>query len=57
MDLEEEIHMKHPKGFVIKGRKELVCILINSLYGLMQLPRMWSRKYVTYNLGHGLMGS
>jgi len=21
----------------------------------MQSPRMWSRKYVTYDLGHGLM--
>jgi hypothetical protein len=28
-DLEEEIYMKHPKGFVVKGKKELVCILKN----------------------------
>jgi hypothetical protein len=24
-DLEEEIYMKQPKGFVVNGNKELVC--------------------------------
>jgi hypothetical protein len=24
-DLEEEIYMKQPMGFVVKGKKELVC--------------------------------
>jgi hypothetical protein len=24
-DLEEEIYMKQPKGFVVKGNKEIVC--------------------------------
>ena len=23
-DLEDEIYMKHPKGFVVKGKKDLV---------------------------------
>jgi hypothetical protein len=35
-DLEEEIYMKKPKCFVVKGNKELVCRLKNSLYGLNQ---------------------
>jgi hypothetical protein len=26
-DLEEEIYMKHPEGFAMKGKKELVCKL------------------------------
>jgi hypothetical protein len=26
-DLEEEIFMKQPKGYVVKGKKELVCKL------------------------------
>ena len=26
-DLEEEIYMKKPKGFMVKGKKELVCKL------------------------------
>ena len=33
-DLEEEIYMKQPKGFAVKGKKEPVCKLNKSLYGL-----------------------
>jgi hypothetical protein len=33
-DMEEEICMKQPEGFVVKGKKELVCKLKKSLYGL-----------------------
>jgi len=33
-DLEEEISMKQPEGFAVKGKKELVCKLKMSLYGL-----------------------
>ena len=33
-DLEEEIYMKQPEGFGVKGNKELVCRLKKSLYGL-----------------------
>ena len=33
-DMEEEIYMKQPKGFAVKGKKELVCRLKKSLYGL-----------------------
>jgi hypothetical protein len=40
-DLEEEIYMKQPKGFTVKGNKVLVCALRNSLYGLKQSHRMW----------------
>jgi len=32
--MEEEIYMKQPKVFVVKGKKELVCKLKKSLYGL-----------------------
>ena len=39
--LEEEIYMKKPEGFMVKGKKELVCRLNKSLYGLKQSPRMW----------------
>ena len=33
-NLDEEIYMKQPKGFTIKGKKELVCKLKKSLYRL-----------------------
>jgi hypothetical protein len=39
-DLEEEIYMKRQKGFVMKAKKELVCKMKNSMYGLKQSPRM-----------------
>jgi hypothetical protein len=52
-DMEEEIYMKQPKGFVVKGKKEMVCKLKKSLYGLKQSPRMWYQKFDTYMLGLG----
>ena len=33
-DLDEEIYMKQPKGFTVKGKKTLVCKLKKSLYDL-----------------------
>ena len=45
--LEEEIYMKQPEGIVVKGKKELVCKLKKSLYGLKQSPRTWSEiRYI-----------
>ena len=52
-DLEEEIYMKQPKGFMVKGKKELVCRLKKSLYGLKQSPRMWYQKFDTFIQGLG----
>jgi hypothetical protein len=40
-DLEEEIYMKHPKGFTMKGKEDLVCGLKKYLYGLKQSRKMW----------------
>jgi hypothetical protein len=56
-DLEEEIYMKQPEGYVVKGKKELVCKLEKSLYGLKQSPRMWYQKFDTYMLGLGFTRS
>jgi hypothetical protein len=50
-DLEEELYMKQPEGFVMKGKKELVCKLKTFLYGLKQSPRVWYQKFDTYMLG------
>ncbi|MEN7973604.1 MAG: reverse transcriptase domain-containing protein, partial [Verrucomicrobiota bacterium] len=41
-DLEEEIFMEQPAGFVVKGKEKLVCKLDKSLYGLKQAPRAWN---------------
>eukprot|EP00253_Pinus_taeda_P023270 PITA_23270 len=56
-DLEEEIYMKQPKGFAVKGKKELVCKVKKSLYGLKQSPRMWYQKFDTFIRGLGFTRS
>jgi hypothetical protein len=56
-DMEEEIYMKQPEGFVVKGKKDLVCGLKRSLYDLNKSPRMWYQKFDTYNLSLGFVRS
>ena len=47
--------MKQPEGFSVKGKKELVCNLKKSLYGLKQSPRMWYQKFDTCIQGLGFV--
>jgi hypothetical protein len=49
--------MKQPEGFVVRGKKDLVCKLKISLYGLKQSPRMWYQKFDTYILNLGFVRS
>ena len=44
-DLEEEVYIQQPVGFVVKGQVKKVCILIRSLYGLKQAPKQWHQKF------------
>ncbi|KAI3728566.1 hypothetical protein L6452_17204 [Arctium lappa] len=44
-DLEEEIYMEQPEGFVALGQENKVCKLIKSLYGLKQAPKQWHQKF------------
>ena len=38
-DLEEDIYMIRPEGFIVQGQENLVCKLRNNLYGLKQVLR------------------
>ena len=46
-ELEEEIYMEQPDGFVVPGEENKVCRLIKSLYGLKQAPKQWHEKFDT----------
>ena len=37
-DLDEEIYMEQPKGFIVSGQEKKVCWLVKSIYGLKQAP-------------------
>ncbi|GJV69391.1 zinc finger, CCHC-type containing protein [Tanacetum coccineum] len=43
-DLDEEVYMKQPEGFVMPGNKHKVYKLVKSLYGLKQAPKQWHQK-------------
>jgi hypothetical protein len=47
-ELEEEIYMEQPQGFVHQGGEHLVCKIHKSLYGLKQSPRAWNQKLNTF---------
>ena len=44
-DLEEEIYMEQPEGFVSPGQAGKVYRLVKSLYGLKQAPMKWHEKF------------
>jgi hypothetical protein len=44
-DLEENMYMTQPKGFVVEGKKHLGCKLKKSIYDLKQTSRQWYLKF------------
>nr|GEV69014.1 zinc finger, CCHC-type [Tanacetum cinerariifolium] len=52
-NLEEEVYMKQPKGFVMPGNEHKVCKLVKSLYELKQEPKQWHQKFDEVVLSSG----
>ncbi len=56
-DLQEEVYMEQPLGYVDQTHPNLVCRLKKALYGLKQTPRAWSDKIGQYLVKSGFQTS
>ncbi|GJY29354.1 zinc finger, CCHC-type containing protein, partial [Tanacetum coccineum] len=54
-DLDEEVYMNQPHGFIMPGNENKVCKLIKSLYGLKQAPKQWHQKFDEMVLSNGYL--
>ena len=52
-DLNEEIYMDQPEGFISLGQEKKVCRLVKSLYGLKQAPKQWHEKFIKVMMSNG----
>ena len=52
-ELDEEIYMEQPTGFVEEGNKHKVCKLLKSIYGLKQSSRQWYFRFQEVVLSNG----
>ena len=44
-DLEKNVYMAQPRGFVVEGKEHMGCRLKKSIYGLKQASRQWYLKF------------
>src|ERR1041385_13212 len=47
-ELDEEIYMEQPEGFIEPDKEAFVCKLKKSLYGLKQSPRQWYKRFDSF---------
>ncbi|GKB70797.1 zinc finger, CCHC-type containing protein, partial [Tanacetum coccineum] len=52
-NLDEEVYMKQPEGFIMPGNEHKVCKMVKSLYGLKQAPKHWHQKFDEVVLSSG----
>lgn len=52
-DITEEIYMKQPEGYIETHKRNLVCRLHKSLYGLKQSARAWNTKLNSILVNNG----
>ncbi len=47
-NIEEEVYIEQPQGFVLLENRDYVCKLRKALYGLKQAPRAWFSRLESY---------
>ena len=52
-DLEEELYMRQPEGYEVKGKEDMVCKQKNSFYSLKQAPRQWYKNFDSFMMEQG----
>lgn len=52
-EIEEEVYVTQPKGFVDPHHSNLVYKVVKAHYGLHQAPRAWYARLSTFLLGRG----
>lgn len=48
-----KINMSQPKGYEVKGKEHMVCLLKKSLYGLKQSLRQWYKRFDSLVISNG----
>ena len=43
-EIEEEVYVEQPDGFIVHGKESHVCRLQKALYGLKQAPQTWYKR-------------
>jgi hypothetical protein len=56
-EVEQEVYIEQPEGFVIHGNESHVCKLKKALYGLKQAPRAWYGRIDSFLQSLGLSKS
>ena len=56
-DLQEEIYMDQPQGYIDHEKPDYKCLLKKCIYGLKQAPRAWHEKFTPTLLEFGLTQS
>ena len=46
-DLDKGAYMEQPEGFILLEYKHKVYTLVQSMYGLKQVPKQWHEKFDT----------
>jgi len=52
-DVEEELYMEQPEGYVVPGEERKVCRIRRALYGLKQAPRQWYQRLEEWLVDNG----